>query len=153
MLAYAPLEMQPSYNNSKAPITNEYVLPKTENKGRSGFNSHNELIENQIKRNKINWLNSIFPIVKNKFAPKDVDNLLFEILTQLLTTLNITNPSFSETSESLLIQGLKNENLFHLEVFPDEEFEFGYDAKINVIKNRKIILHSSGTISELFGKL
>ncbi|OYU67916.1 MAG: hypothetical protein CFE22_02575 [Cytophagaceae bacterium BCCC1] len=156
LLAYAPLEMQPSNYNTKAPVTKEYLLPKTEDKNWSSFNNINnpsigKLIENQIKRNIIQWLDSIYPIVKNNYSEIKLENLLNELLNNLVSS-KVTDPLFIKTPESLLIKGIKDETLFHLEVFPDEDFETGYDAKINIVKNRELLMHSSGTISELFGK-
>ncbi len=156
MITYAPLEMQPYNYNSKQHIAKEYVLPKNENKNWSSFSLINgdsmvKLIENQTKRNIIHWLDIVFPIVENKYSEKNLENLLYEIITNLLS-FNVSNVLFLETNESLLIKGLKNKKLFHLEVFPDEDFEVGYDAKINIINNRELLMHSSGTISELFAK-
>ncbi len=156
MIAYAPLEVQPSNNNSKAFITKEYVLPKSEIKNWSSFNIDNgssvgKLIENQTKRNIIHWLDAIYPLVKNKYSEVKLENLLNELLNNLVVS-NVSNPLFSETPDSFLIKGLKNGKLFHLEIFPDEDFEVGYDAKINITKNKELLIHSSGTITELFCK-
>ncbi len=154
--SYAPLHVQPSNSNGKTPLTTEYVLPKSENKNWFGLktgsgDSMEKLIENQTKRNIIQWLDSIYPIVKNNYSKNKLQNVLNELLNNLVSS-KVTDPLFIETPESLLIKGLKNGTLFHLEVFPDEDFEIGYDVKINIIKNRELLMHSSGTISELFGK-